>query len=149
MAFRFFLSCSLSCCFGNLSRRLPTLVKVFRNLCLSPYACQMVFRLMFGFVLKSLRSPVFDRYESTTPSKSGDSSLLLPKLAFVGFQLALIAMGVYKCSAMGLLPTTASDWLAFMGPKNVSIRLMKRSMWVCGCVVFLFLFFWGGGGIRR
>ncbi|TPX39973.1 hypothetical protein SeLEV6574_g06884 [Synchytrium endobioticum] len=43
--------------------------------------------------------------------------VLLPKLAFVGMQLVVVAMGLYKCWAMGLLPTSHSDWLAFKSPK--------------------------------
>jgi hypothetical protein len=45
--------------------------------------------------------------------------LLLPKLAFVGLQIATMGLGVYKLGAMGLLPTSHSDWLAFLPPKEV------------------------------
>ncbi|KAJ3373911.1 hypothetical protein GGF31_008796 [Allomyces arbusculus] len=47
--------------------------------------------------------------------RSGDVDLTLPKLAFVGLQLANVLLALYKCQQMGLLPTTESDWLAFMG----------------------------------
>ena len=30
--------------------------------------------------------------------------------------LANVALAVYKCNSMGLLPTYASDWLAFADP---------------------------------
>jgi len=30
-----------------------------------------------------------------------------------------VAMAVYKCQVMGLLPTHASDWLAFVEPQKV------------------------------
>ncbi|RUS20082.1 LOW QUALITY PROTEIN: hypothetical protein BC937DRAFT_86397 [Endogone sp. FLAS-F59071] len=92
---------------------------------------EFVFKYVIGWYLSDIRI-FFDRYESTTPSKSGDSSLLLPKLAFVGFQLALIAMGVYKCSAMGLLPTTSSDWVAFMGPKNIPSQKSSKAGYMAG-----------------
>lgn len=38
-------------------------------------------------------------------------SLVQPKLVYIFFQLVQIALGVYKCSSMGLLPTATSDWL--------------------------------------
>ncbi|PWZ00671.1 DUF1077-domain-containing protein [Testicularia cyperi] len=40
-------------------------------------------------------------------------SLLLPKVLFVLCHLAGIALGLYKCWSMGLLPTETSDWLAW------------------------------------
>ncbi|TPX32093.1 hypothetical protein SmJEL517_g04758 [Synchytrium microbalum] len=46
--------------------------------------------------------------------------VFLPKLAYIGLQLVVVAMGVYKCATMGLLPTASSDWLAFKTPKTVS-----------------------------
>jgi len=45
-------------------------------------------------------------------------SLLMPKLAFVCAQILVLAMGLYKLQSMGLLPTAASDWLAFLPPKQ-------------------------------
>ncbi|KAJ3022492.1 hypothetical protein HKX48_006034 [Thoreauomyces humboldtii] len=45
--------------------------------------------------------------------------LLLPKLAYVLMQAACFGLGVWKCGAMGLLPTAHSDWLAFVEPKRV------------------------------
>lgn len=35
---------------------------------------------------------------------------------FVLGNLANIALAMYKCHSMGLLPTHASDWLAFADP---------------------------------
>ncbi|PWN54393.1 DUF1077-domain-containing protein [Violaceomyces palustris] len=49
----------------------------------------------------------FSRYSSP------DHSLLLPKLTFILCQLAGVALGLYKCFSMGLLPTESSDWLAW------------------------------------
>ncbi|KAL1915521.1 uncharacterized protein VTP21DRAFT_6645 [Calcarisporiella thermophila] len=60
---------------------------------------------------------MFERYESS--SKSQDYSLLAPKLVFIALQIAMMCLGLYKCSAMGLLPTSTSDWLAFMPPKHI------------------------------
>ncbi|CAG8502353.1 8313_t:CDS:2 [Funneliformis caledonium] len=57
---------------------------------------------------------VFERYESpkTRPH------LMLPKLVYVILQLLTMALGLYKCFSMGLLPTATSDWLAFMEPRQ-------------------------------
>jgi len=41
----------------------------------------------------------------------GHTSLLQPKLVFVGMQLVALAVGLYKMSTMGLLPTTAADFM--------------------------------------
>jgi hypothetical protein len=47
-------------------------------------------------------------------------SLWIPKLVFLGMNLALFGMGVYKCSTLGLLPTSESDWMAFHPAREVS-----------------------------
>ncbi|EFW99348.1 er membrane duf1077 domain protein [Grosmannia clavigera kw1407] len=51
----------------------------------------------------------FERFESPT----NGAQLLQVKLAYVVFQFVALAMGVWKVNAMGLLPTTRSDWLAW------------------------------------
>ena len=38
------------------------------------------------------------------------------KIVFVLGNLAQIAVAMYKCHSMGLLPTHVSDWLAFADP---------------------------------
>ncbi|KAI8809458.1 hypothetical protein BJ742DRAFT_852829 [Cladochytrium replicatum] len=71
-------------------------------------------------------TPAFERFESSATGGKAKSfvaqittdPLLLPKLAFVGLQLVNFALGLYKCSTMGLLPTAQSDWLAFLEPKT-------------------------------
>ncbi|KAI8902891.1 hypothetical protein BC833DRAFT_520575, partial [Globomyces pollinis-pini] len=70
----------------------------------------------------------FERFQSEPNTKPGlinniiylvKSPLLLPILAFCLMQLANFGLGVWKCSGMGLLPTTTSDWLAFLDAKQV------------------------------
>ncbi|EGX49084.1 hypothetical protein AOL_s00079g38 [Orbilia oligospora ATCC 24927] len=39
--------------------------------------------------------------------------LLTVKLAYIGLQILTIVIGIWKVNAMGLLPTTRSDWLAW------------------------------------
>jgi hypothetical protein len=43
-------------------------------------------------------------------------SILGQKLVFILGNLANVALAMYKCHTMGLLPTHASDWLAFADP---------------------------------
>ena len=38
------------------------------------------------------------------------------KMVFVLGNLANVALAMYKCHSMGLLPTHVSDWLAFAYP---------------------------------
>jgi ER membrane protein complex subunit 4 len=47
------------------------------------------------------------------------SKLILPVLVFSLMNVANLGLGIWKCGAMGLLPTTSSDWLSFMEPKQV------------------------------
>ena len=42
----------------------------------------------------------------------------LPKLLYLGLQLLSLAVALYQCSRMGLLPVTSADWTAFIPPKN-------------------------------
>lgn len=37
--------------------------------------------------------------------------LILPKLTFLAMNLAGLAVGLYKCNSMGLLPTSSADWI--------------------------------------
>ncbi|KAK6353269.1 hypothetical protein TWF696_005246 [Orbilia brochopaga] len=45
--------------------------------------------------------------------ESTHSRLFIVKLAYIGLQILTIAIGIWKVNAMGLLPTTRSDWLAW------------------------------------
>ena len=38
-------------------------------------------------------------------------SLFMPKLIFLSLQILSLGVAVYKCSTMGLLPLTSSDWV--------------------------------------
>ncbi|KAF7638857.1 Leucine carboxyl methyltransferase 1 [Meloidogyne graminicola] len=52
------------------------------------------------------------------------SSLILHKIVFSLGNLAAIALAVYKCHTMGLLPNHESDWLDFMSePERLQISL--------------------------
>ncbi|KAE8443506.1 hypothetical protein EG329_001818 [Mollisiaceae sp. DMI_Dod_QoI] len=51
----------------------------------------------------------FERFETTGTKEK----LLMVKAVYVAMQLLALALGVWKVNAMGLLPTTTSDWLAW------------------------------------
>ncbi|KAI1089112.1 hypothetical protein F5B19DRAFT_389167 [Rostrohypoxylon terebratum] len=51
----------------------------------------------------------FERFES----ESNKGKIIQAKLAYVVMQMVALAVGVWKVNAMGLLPTTRSDWLAW------------------------------------
>ncbi|KAJ3027483.1 UNVERIFIED_CONTAM: hypothetical protein HDU68_003729 [Siphonaria sp. JEL0065] len=64
----------------------------------------------------------FKRFETVGTDKkpANNSNLILPKIVYVLAQCVLMGLGVYKCSAMGLLPTSHSDWLSFLEAKSVA-----------------------------
>lgn len=47
----------------------------------------------------------------------------LQGLVYLIGNLLGLALAVYKCQSMGLLPTHASDWLAFIEPTEVGLHL--------------------------
>jgi len=50
----------------------------------------------------------FERFQA---SESLSSQLLQVKFVYVLCQLVALGVGIWKINAMGLLPTTRSDWL--------------------------------------
>ncbi|KAL9090468.1 MAG: hypothetical protein Q9165_005229 [Trypethelium subeluteriae] len=54
-------------------------------------------------------SPTFARFET----EGTKANMLLVKIAYVATNLLALALGIWKVNAMGLLPTTRSDWLAW------------------------------------
>lgn len=45
-------------------------------------------------------------------------SAILQKLVYILGNIVNIGLALYKCQSMGLLPTHASDWLAFIEPQT-------------------------------
>ena len=45
-----------------------------------------------------------------------DINLMLPKLAFIGLNLVLFGIAVYKFSVMGVIPVTPYDWIGIIDP---------------------------------
>ena len=48
------------------------------------------------------------------------SPLIMPMVAYVACQGLTLALGLYKCATMGILPTGTGDWLQFETRHNVS-----------------------------
>jgi len=51
------------------------------------------------------------------------NQLWLQRLVYFIGNLLALALALYKCQAMGLLPTHTSDWLAFIQPPQVRSAL--------------------------
>ncbi|KAI0837784.1 hypothetical protein F5Y06DRAFT_64362 [Hypoxylon sp. FL0890] len=56
----------------------------------------------------------FERFESET----NKAKIIQAKLAYVAMQMVALAVGIWKVNAMGLLPTTRSDWLAWEAQRD-------------------------------
>lgn len=50
---------------------------------------------------------------------------ILQKLVYLFGNVVCLALALYKCSAMGLLPTHSSDWLDFIEPQQVSVSVLN------------------------
>ncbi|POR35917.1 ER membrane protein complex subunit 4 [Tolypocladium paradoxum] len=72
------------------------------------FSIMMVF-MAFKNPLVGLMSTnqAFERFQT----QGNSSKVLQTKLVYVAMQLVALAVGIWKVNAMGLLPTTRSDWL--------------------------------------
>ncbi|KAB8073483.1 hypothetical protein BDV29DRAFT_191734 [Aspergillus leporis] len=75
-----------------------------------------IFSIMMVFML--FKAPIQGLINTNTvfakfDTESTRAKLLGVKAVYVLMQLLLLALGVWKVNAMGLLPTTRSDWLAW------------------------------------
>ena len=59
-----------------------------------------------------------------TPGTAG--RLLGVKVVYILTNLLMLALGIWKVNAMGLLPTTRSDWLAWEGERTWSERAVPK-----------------------
>ncbi|KAL4948956.1 hypothetical protein BDW69DRAFT_198477 [Aspergillus filifer] len=74
------------------------------------FSIMMVFMLFKGPIQGLINTnSVFAKFDS----ESLRGKLLGVKVVYIAMQLLLLALGVWKVNAMGLLPTTRSDWLAW------------------------------------
>ncbi|CAG8071279.1 unnamed protein product [Penicillium salamii] len=74
------------------------------------FSIMMVLMLFKGPIQGIINTnAAFAKYESP----STHSRLIGVKIVYMLMQLVLLALGIWKVNAMGLLPTTRSDWLAW------------------------------------
>ncbi|RJE17984.1 hypothetical protein PHISCL_09680 [Aspergillus sclerotialis] len=74
------------------------------------FSIMMVFMLFKGPIQGLMNTnAAFAKFESEGTRRK----LVGVKAVYVLMQLGLLALGVWKVNAMGLLPTTRSDWLAW------------------------------------
>jgi len=55
----------------------------------------------------------FAQYAPSTKSPNSVTTLPLHKIVYIICNLLTLAVGLWKCRSMGLLPTGTGDWLAF------------------------------------
>ncbi|KAK6198213.1 hypothetical protein LQW54_010490 [Pestalotiopsis sp. IQ-011] len=79
------------------------------------FSIMMVFMAFKNPIMGVLgTNQAFERFESD----GNRGKMLQAKLAYVAMQLLALAVGVWKVNAMGLLPTTRSDWLAWESQRD-------------------------------
>ncbi|KAK9462407.1 uncharacterized protein V1516DRAFT_670178 [Lipomyces oligophaga] len=94
------------------SKSLPmnAIMSWFSGSSLQIFSLTMTF-MLFSNPVKAIAgiSSTFTRFES----EENSARILQAKFVFVIMQLATVAVGVWKMSSMGVLPTKRSDWLAW------------------------------------
>ncbi|WRT66376.1 uncharacterized protein IL334_003331 [Kwoniella shivajii] len=88
------------------------------------FSLAMIFSLLTGPITAVFS--IFRAFESLRPTSTPSSSLksdeiaepsygplVLPMIAYVACQGLVLALGLYKCSTMGILPSGSGDWLHF------------------------------------
>lgn len=77
-----------------------------------------LFPIMFvGMLLFRPFQSMFAMSKAFETIESGQNSVL-QKLVYILGNLVNFAVALYKCHSMGILPTYASDWLAFANPQE-------------------------------
>ncbi len=56
---------------------------------------------------------IFNQIKLQVPGVNLD--VQTPRLMYIGIQLLGLALGLYKCGTMGLLPLASSDWISMLG----------------------------------
>uniref|UniRef100_K3WTT5 ER membrane protein complex subunit 4 n=1 Tax=Globisporangium ultimum (strain ATCC 200006 / CBS 805.95 / DAOM BR144) TaxID=431595 RepID=K3WTT5_GLOUD len=70
-----------------------------------------IFSIMVtGMIIMNTLKSFFNIQTAFTSVNDGVIDLMQPKLVYIAGNLANVALALYKCAGMGLLPTTAADW---------------------------------------
>ena len=67
--------------------------------------------MMLGMALWTPVSEIFNIQTKFARYADSGVDMTLPKLTFIAMNLAGLAVGLYKCNTMGLLPTSSADWI--------------------------------------
>ncbi len=67
--------------------------------------------MMLGMALWTPLTEIFAVQTRFARFDDSSVSMILPKLTFIAMHLAGLAIGLYKCNTMGLLPTSTADWI--------------------------------------
>ncbi|GAB9462771.1 putative membrane protein [Globisporangium polare] len=79
-----------------------------------------IFSIMVtGMIIMNTLKSMLNIQGSFASVNDGVIDLVQPKLVYVAGNLANVAMALYKCANMGLLPTTAADWTWLLPIKQV------------------------------
>ncbi|ETS83341.1 hypothetical protein PFICI_05217 [Pestalotiopsis fici W106-1] len=79
------------------------------------FSIMMVFMAFKNPIMGILgTNQAFERFESD----GNKGKMLQAKLSYVAMQVVALALGIWKVNAMGLLPTTRSDWLAWEAQRD-------------------------------
>jgi len=78
------------------------------------FSMGIVFMLMFSpFKNVAAINTAFAPFAPSPSSSKSFSTLFAPKVAYILANMLTLALGLYKCNSMGLLPMGTGDWLAF------------------------------------
>ena len=92
---------------------------MFRYTHTHTHRCFSILHMCKSFIPRPLKT-LFSVKQAFKGFETGANGLgvniLGQKLVFILGNLANVALAMYKCHTMGLLPTHASDWLAFADP---------------------------------
>jgi acyl-coenzyme A synthetase/AMP-(fatty) acid ligase len=71
--------------------------------------------MMTGMALINPLKAILTVNEAFKPfAKEEGLNLYIPKLTYLALQILSLGVAVYKCSTMGLLPLTSSDWVDYL-----------------------------------
>ncbi|MBW0539102.1 hypothetical protein O181_078817 [Austropuccinia psidii MF-1] len=96
------------------------------------FSVMMVYMLIKGAITASLSvNTAFQPFEPPTSASNYKKSpiyrLTFQKLAYVGCQCMLLALGLWKVDGMGLLPTRMSDWIMYELKPSWALKSTENS----------------------
>ncbi|EDP42758.1 hypothetical protein MGL_2958 [Malassezia globosa CBS 7966] len=90
-----------------------TLPMNFMMMWMSGSGVQIFSMMVVAMMITNPLKGILKTTQVFAPYYSPNHTLLPQMLAFIACHLLCVAMGIYKCWSMGLLPTESSDWLAW------------------------------------